>query len=544
MKQRAKTVFKYLSLLLLVAECVLLIAEALLPGETSSEHSEAVGGFVDEIFTDLAGSDSGYDVPAEEIKIAERDFSLVLGEKKQLEALPTPQNASASHLKLNWTCDDKNVVTVRGGVAVAKGIGTAHITVSLEENPAISDTVEVCVLEVFAESLTLQLADGATVPVGGAEVLHAVLTPKRATGTITYSSDNAEVATVGKDGTVRGVSAGTATITAEYTSFSERDGERVTLTAGVVVTVEDVPFVPASSIRILSDDLLYDGESCYLFADMGATFSAELAPSGANEEGVVWSSSDEEVLKIDALGRAVPQKKGRATVTARAAASGVSSTLEVEVRNRELGVKITTSKPLAADGQGEYFLTLTVGKRVPLTVEGTPSELFVRYETESNAVEIDDGMLLPYSVGEARVRVIVSDNEDFSAESGLCEAFTLRLEIKRAAFSDSFSGWKRFIRKLFGHFGAFLVLGVLTGLVAIFFERKDLKWRLIALLLGLVCGFAFAGLTELLQLGIFTAGRGASIYDVLIDFGGFAPALLVVYGGYLIISAIIKKVKR
>lgn len=91
---------------------------------------------------------------------------------------------------------------------------------------------------------------------------------------------------------------------------------------------------------------------------------------------------------------------------------------------------------------------------------------------------------------------------------------------------------KTFIRKGIGHFGMFFALGLFGLLSAIFFFDKKYKILLIPLILGL----GVASISEILQ--IFAAGRAANIMDVLLDYGGYAVASLLVFVIYIIIIKI------
>ncbi|MDE6302774.1 MAG: VanZ family protein [Clostridia bacterium] len=81
-----------------------------------------------------------------------------------------------------------------------------------------------------------------------------------------------------------------------------------------------------------------------------------------------------------------------------------------------------------------------------------------------------------------------------------------------------FGSFAQFIRKAFGHFLLFAVLGV--GLATCAFLM--IKPRAIYPLVSLIIGFLIATLSEIFQLPIFTYGRAASWADVGIDTLGVA----------------------
>ncbi len=109
--------------------------------------------------------------------------------------------------------------------------------------------------------------------------------------------------------------------------------------------------------------------------------------------------------------------------------------------------------------------------------------------------------------------------------------------------SSRVNNWHWLIRKLFGHFGAFLLLGALTGITAILFDRESKRRRILTFALLTAFGVLFAGITEILQLDIFTSGRSCSFKDVLIDSCGYLPTFLLTYGTYLLVTAVKRRRK-
>ena len=106
---------------------------------------------------------------------------------------------------------------------------------------------------------------------------------------------------------------------------------------------------------------------------------------------------------------------------------------------------------------------------------------------------------------------------------------------------DSFA---TFIRKLFGHFGLFVISGLLSSL-AVFFVFNPQKWSNYYLLIIISLGFGLLmGITtELIQLNV--PGRSGEFNDVLIDFGGYLLGFLIVLLIlFLVIRRSLKKQKE
>ena len=97
------------------------------------------------------------------------------------------------------------------------------------------------------------------------------------------------------------------------------------------------------------------------------------------------------------------------------------------------------------------------------------------------------------------------------------------------------------IRKIIGHFSLFLVLAIFATIV--YYRLAEMlnpsKKVLLGTTLSLGAGFITAGLSEMLQSGIFVSNRGPSFSDVLLDFLGFMLGTAIC----LIIYIIYRKVK-
>ena len=136
-----------------------------------------------------------------------------------------------------------------------------------------------------------------TLTVGETERLIAAVLPENATNqNVTWSSDNIAVATVDAQGTVRAVSAGTATIT-----VTADGGKTTTATVTVKVPVTGVTLAPTTL------SLPVGGKE---------TLIATIAPATATNQNVTWKSSDESVAEVDDDGVVTAIALGTATITA------------------------------------------------------------------------------------------------------------------------------------------------------------------------------------------------------------------------------------
>ena len=90
---------------------------------------------------------------------------------------------------------------------------------------------------------------------------------------------------------------------------------------------------------------------------------------------------------------------------------------------------------------------------------------------------------------------------------------------------DSFA---LFIRKAFGHFGLFVISGLLTSLaVFLGFTSFNNRKYLLMIIISFGVGLSIGILTEVIQLSV--PGRSGEFTDVLIDFSGYILGFSIVF---------------
>jgi uncharacterized protein YjdB len=129
-------------------------------------------------------------------------------------------------------------------------------------------------------------------------VLTPTITPSNASGdkNIKWTTGNANIATVNNIGHITAVGGGTVTITATTSNGK---------TAACTVTV----LVPASTIKINSEAFSIDKGS-------SKTLTATVGPEDATDKTVIWATSNNDVVSVDAVGKIKAEKAGTATITA------------------------------------------------------------------------------------------------------------------------------------------------------------------------------------------------------------------------------------
>ena len=329
--------------------------------------------------------------PVEGITLSKDKLSLVEGEKVLLDFALTPENAT--NKAVTWSSSDKSVATVdtKGNVTGVKA-GTATITVKTTDGGKTATctvTVEkktVAVTMVSLDKTTLSLE------VGGESTLAATVSPSNATNKkLKWSSSNTAVATVDQNGKVKGIKAGSATITVT----TEDGGKKATC----AVTVKD-KVVAVTGITLNKSTLS-------LFEAVSAQLTATISPSNATDKTVTWSSSNTSVATVDNTGKVTAVNAGTATITAKTS-NNKSATCSVTVKARY------TVKKGSMEMTENYSLTIDLGETV---------------------------ILMPFDLSSnAEVHAVLSSSSFSSTNSGVAEVSLYNAG--GAGGIAAYNGWK------------------------------------------------------------------------------------------------------
>ncbi|MBC2727213.1 MAG: Ig-like domain-containing protein, partial [Desulfosporosinus sp.] len=220
-----------------------------------------------------------------------------------------------------------------------------------DANDRISTTtaavnVRVAVTGVNLDKETLTLEAGKT-----GSLTAAVLPEDAPDKTVTWSSSNPAVATVNSNGEVTGVNLGTAIISVKTTDGS--------YTASCTVTVIK-PIVKVTGVSL-------NQSSLRLNVHHTAQLTATVAPTDADNKGVTWSSSDEDVATVDQTGLVTAVSAGTAEITVTTSDQGFTATCQVT------SVADTTA-PTIQSVSPENAITLGGAQAQRLTVRAEDNE--------------------------------------------------------------------------------------------------------------------------------------------------------------------------
>jgi uncharacterized protein YjdB len=329
------------------------------------------------------------DIRATGVSLGNTALTVSVNGTGNLTATVTPSNATNKNV--TWVSNNTGVATVNSdGVVTGVSVGTAAITVTTDDGRHTATcAVTVQNAAIAVTGVTLDKAT-LTVSVNGTENLAATVAPSNATNkNVTWASSDTDIAIV-NNGLVRGISAGTADITA-----TTEDG---LITATCRVTVQN------AAIAVTGVSL--DRAALTVLVNNTETLSATVAPSNATNKNVTWASSNTGVATVDDSGAVKGISAGTAVITVTTADGGFDKTCAVTVQNAAIAVTGVTL--------GNTSLAVLVNNTVTLDATVAPSNATNKNVTWASnntgvATVNSEGVVTGVSVGIAGITVTTED---------------------------------------------------------------------------------------------------------------------------------------
>ena len=334
-------------------------------------------------------------IPISNLTISKKDETLRVTEKSQIIVNISPTNATSK--KVTYTSNNPSVATVdANGIVTAKKVGKTYITVSAGHKTAIYNVNVIKQINLKSISITSTL----TIQEGDTNKINVTYNPTNATNkTISWKSSNNRVATVDAKGNVTAVSIGSATITA-----TSLDGKHIA-TCSVIVTANK----NSKEITLIKEINMKIGEEQNLTANYNS--------SNAENKKTTWSSSDENVVIVDANGKIKAISPGKAEIKAKTEQGEAKCTVTV------------TSGPIKAISFSDKEITVYTGSKTTLITIPEPENTAIINPiwTSSNedVATVKNGTITAKKIGtttitvsnkegdiKASIDVIVEENKD------------------------------------------------------------------------------------------------------------------------------------
>ncbi len=320
--------------------------------------------------------------------------SILVNERVTLTATPNPDDATGV---ISWKSSDEDVAKVDAAgivTGVDQGEVTITATITNKDQTTFSDMVTITVVP-LVEEISLEgegVKNGEiTMITGRTLTVTATISPEKATQSLSWSSDNTEVATVSENGEISTLTPGTATITATATDGSEKS-------ASIVVTV-----VPAGE----KIELTGAEENEEILIGNTVTLKATVTPDDASQE-VEWSSSNDEIASVDSEGVVTAIAEGEVTITATATdGSGISGSIKLIVTVPVDATTITIKTPDKT--------ALETGQTLKLIAITDPEDATGKISWQSDNTEIatvdEQGNVKAVKEGTVEITAVITNSD-------------------------------------------------------------------------------------------------------------------------------------
>lgn len=320
-----------------------------------------------------------------------------IGSSKELVATVSP--ADATDKSVEWTTDNDKVATVdKNGKVTSVGNGTANITVTTKDQnkkATCNITVAQQITQITLDHNSVEMNEGEV-----AKITASSYPETAANKSITWSSNNEDIAKVDQEGNITAISKGTATIKAEAS-----DGGGVYATCAVTV-------------KRLVTSIVISNTNLTVNVGKSLTLNASVTPSDASNTSVSWSSSDKSIASINESGVVTGVSAGSVIITATAKdGSNVKTECVVSVVQPVTGIDLDKLSISLLEGES-YTFTITIYPENASNKEVTWSSY-----NENVATVDDNGKVTAIAKGSA---IITATAKDGSGVYKSCEVTVIK----------------------------------------------------------------------------------------------------------------------
>lgn len=348
-------------------------------------------------------------VTVKEITLAGGKAEIVIGEEFTLTASVAPENAA--NKELEWSTSNAEVATVAAGKVKGIAVGEATITATAKDGGGKKAEFKVTVSKISVNGVNI--VGKAEMKPGETQTLAVTVDPSNATNAgVDFASSDTNVVTVNAAGLVTAVASGTAKVTVTSKDDASKKAE---LTITVKSLVEEITIDAFDEMNI--------GET--------QTIEVSLDPEEADNKEYELTSSDENVLTVDATGKVTAVGEGKAKVIATAKdGGGAKEEFEITVKKVALlDITIVGKDAMVLEAEQTLSVSYNPENASFKDVEFTTSD--------AETVSIDaEGKVKALKLGKATITATTTSDKDTVRTATLViEVFelTTALNVKGAA---------------------------------------------------------------------------------------------------------------
>ncbi len=334
-----------------------------------------------------------YYVPMGSISLSETELELTNAKPAALSFTVEP--ATTTNKEVVWLSTDENVATVNNGKVTGVSSGECDIICRAQDG---SNAQAVCHVAVKVDVRNIAINEkkiilllGGSDDAATAKLTYQVSPEGAYWKDVDWSSSDEGIVTVDADGTIKGISAGKATITA----VSKQPDSKAKAQAQVIVQ---------QSVTAIELDV----EETSIQAKKNVTIKATVLPEDAANKKLKWTSSDESVAKVSPQGKVTGVSSGEAIITV-TADDGSETKAYCKVT-----VFVPVSKIQIEDGkQINLPFMMTRSLNVMVTPEDATIKGILWESSDPNVAIVDkNGLITARSSGDTLITATSTDGSN------------------------------------------------------------------------------------------------------------------------------------
>ena len=308
-------------------------------GKVNITATTGFGGYSDTILLNIVDNS----VPTRVEIVKPKSTRLDISDTLRLTCRIQPSEADKT---VQWVSSDNTVATVEDGLVIPHRLGSVKIS-AIAENGGKSDMITLTITDkTIPTGITLSNRTTTHLKLTQTLALSYKLSPSTARSSVTWSSNNQNVATVSASGVVTPHRAGTAKITAT----TNRGGK----SASVQVIVIDNTLPTSIQLKVSNPYVMDLSE----WVTPGYTILPKSAYSA-----VTWKSNYPKVASVDAsTGKVTAHALGTATITATTVRGNRKASFKVKVvdKHAPVSIRFDEKKPLRLSVGKTWSLRYTI----------------------------------------------------------------------------------------------------------------------------------------------------------------------------------------
>lgn len=266
------------------------------------------------------------------ISLEETTKTMQKNDTAYIKANIQPRNAT--NKSITWTSSNTNVAYVNSnGEITAWGVGKTNIIATTVDGN-YQAICELTVTAIPAEGISLNKTS-VNIKIGEGTYLEANIQPIEAASdaTVTWESSDSSVATISQDGYVNPLKEGTTTIIAKCGNLK-------------ATCVVNVSRIEVTGITLPTNLNLKYGKSAQL--------TATVLPDNATNKKTIWSSSDANIVQVDANGRVTAQNIGNAIITAQTEDGNFKANCNINVSYEPIYINASIGYTVSMSGSSMF----------------------------------------------------------------------------------------------------------------------------------------------------------------------------------------------